>query len=128
VIRHAYTLIVVSLSALVVGIFAMTALGSSAPIKTIPRGPVTTTRTSAGQLTAVALPRPAGAYRGYVWRLARGYDAHVVREVSEADVQSGVVIVYRVVGRGRTSLIYGLTRGDSSPIAVKSVTHRIQAN
>lgn len=126
--RHAYSLIIVSLSALLAGIFALTAFGSSTPIKTIPSGPVTTTQTSAGQLTAVALPRPAGAYRGYVWRLARRYDAHVVREVSEADVRSGVVIVYRVVGRGRTSLIYGLTRGDSSPIAVKSVTHRIAAN
>jgi hypothetical protein len=125
--RHVYTLTVVSLCAIVAAIFAVTALGSATPIKTIPRGPVTATSTSAGQLTAVVLPHPGGAYRGYVWRLARGYDKRVVREVSEADVGPNVVVVYRVVGSGRTALVYGLTHGDSSPIAVKSLTHRITA-
>jgi len=128
VVRHAYTLIVALLATFVAAIFAMTAFGSATPIKAVPSGPVTATSTSTGQLTAVALPHPNGAYRGYVWRLARTYDKRVVKEVSEADIGSNVVIVYRVVGRGHTSLVYGLTHGDSSSIAVKSVTHRIQAN
>jgi hypothetical protein len=125
--RYAYTLTLVSLVAIVAAICTMTALGSATPVKSIPSGPVTATSTSAGQLTAVALPHPSGKYRGYVWRIARKYDGHVVREVGEADVGSNVVIIYRVVGSGRTSLVFGLTHGDSSPIAVKSVTHRIDA-
>jgi hypothetical protein len=126
--RAAYTITIISLVAVAAAIFAMTALGSATPIKSIPRGPITATTTSPGQLTAVALPRPSGAYRGYVWRLARRYDKHVVREVGEADVGSNVVVIYRVVGRGRATLVFGLTRGDNSPIAVKSITHRIRAN
>lgn len=127
-VRHAHIITVTLLAAVVAAIFALTALGSATPIKTVPSGPVTATSTSRGQLTAVALPHPSGAYRGYVWRLARNYDTRVVKEVSEADVGSNVVIVYRVVGRGHTALVFGLTHGDSSPIAVKSLTHRIQAN
>src|SRR4051812_10941361 len=125
--RHTRTLTLVSLVAVVAAVFTMTALGSATPIKSIPKGPVTATSTSAGQLTAVALPHPSGAYRGYVWRLARSYDKRVVREVGEADVGSSVVLIYRVVGPGRTDLVFGLTHGDNSPIAVKSITHRIRA-
>lgn len=125
--RSAYTLAVASLAAVVAAIFTMTAYGSSTPIKSIPSGPVTVTSTSPGQLTAVALPHPGGAYRGYVWRLARIYNKRVVREVGEADVGSNVVLIYRIVGKGRTALVFGLTRDDNSPIAVKSITHRIRA-
>jgi tRNA A37 threonylcarbamoyladenosine biosynthesis protein TsaE len=60
-----------------------------------------------------------------VWRLARRYDSNVVRQVSEADVNANVVLVFKVVGRGKTALIFGLTRGDTSPKAVKSATHTI---
>jgi tRNA A37 threonylcarbamoyladenosine biosynthesis protein TsaE len=60
-----------------------------------------------------------------VWRVARRYDSTVVRQVSEADVNRTVVLVFKVVGRGTTSLVFGLTRGDTSSKAVKSATHTI---
>jgi hypothetical protein len=87
-------------------------------------GPISTITTAPRQLVAVALP-DAARRSGLVWRIARRYDSRVVREVSEADVGSNVVIVYKVVGRGRTSLVFALTRGDTSAKAVKAITHRV---
>jgi len=100
------------------------AIADSTPVGPLPNGPVTTVKTSPNQLVAVALPK-AGASTGLVWRIARRYDSTVVREVSEADVGANVVVVFKVVGRGSTSIVFALTRGDTSSKAVKAVTHRI---
>jgi hypothetical protein len=105
---------------------ATAAQADSAPVGPLPRGPVTTTTTKPGLLVAVALPHAAGG-SGLVWRVARPYDARVVEQVSEADVGSSVVLVYKVVGRGQTSLVFALTRGDTSSKAVRSATHRIRS-
>ena len=83
-------------------------------------GAVASTTTKPGQLVAVALPTRAGSR--LVWRVARKYDSGVVKELSEADVGSSVVLVFKVVGRGNTSLVFALTRGDASAKAVKSAT------
>ena len=40
-------------------------------------------------------------------------NAHVLVEVSEANVGNAVVIVYRAVGSGSVSVRYGLTRGET---------------
>jgi hypothetical protein len=103
---------------------AAAARGDSTPIGALPPGPASTTTTSPDQFVAVALPR-ASAKSGLVWRIARRYESTVVRQVSEADVQTTVVLVFRVVGRGKTSIVFGLTRGDTSSQAVKSATHTI---
>jgi hypothetical protein len=103
-----------------------TARADSTPVGPLPAGPVLTTTTSGHQLVAVALPR-ATKQSGLVWRIARRYDSRVVREVAEADVGANVVLVFRVVGRGSTSLVFALTRGDTSGKAVKALTHRIRS-
>ena len=59
--------------------------------------------------------------------IARGYDPRIVREVSEADVGANVVVVFKFVGRGKTSIVFAQTRGDASPKALKSSIYRIQA-
>jgi hypothetical protein len=56
-----------------------------------------------------------------------GYDSRIVRQISEADVGTSVVLVFKVVGRGDTALVLGLTRGDTSPIAIKVQTYRIHS-
>src|SRR5215469_3362472 len=104
--------------------FATPALGSSPPIGPLPAGPVSTITTSPGQLVAVALPH-ASAKSGLVWRGARQYDSKVVNQVSEADVGANVVIVFKIVGRGKTSIVFAQTRGDTSSKAVKSATFMI---
>jgi hypothetical protein len=116
----------VLVTALGLGI-ATKARADSTPVGQLPPGPVSTTRTSLNQLVAIALPHASRA-SGLTWRLARGYDSTVVREVSEADLGANVVIVYKVIGRGKTSLVFALTQGDSSSRAVKSSTHKINVS
>jgi hypothetical protein len=105
---------------------AAAARGDSTPIGPLPPGPVSTITTSPNQLIAIALPR-ASKTSGLAWRLARRYDSRVVREISEADVDANIVVVFKVLSRGETSLVFALTRGDTSLKAVKSTTHRIRS-
>jgi hypothetical protein len=105
-------------------LIAPRARADSTPVGPLPSGPVTTTTTKPGLLVAVALPH-AGS--GLVWRIARSYDARVVKQVSEADVGNSVVLVFKAVGRGRTSIVFALTRGDTSSKAVKSATYKVVA-
>jgi hypothetical protein len=119
--------IALALATLVVGAalaVAGAARGDSTPIGPLPPGPVSTITTSPNQLVAIALPH-ASKTSGLVWRLARRYDSGVVRQVSEADVDANVVVVFKVLRRGKTSLVFALTRGDTSSKALKSVTHKI---
>jgi hypothetical protein len=119
--------IAVGLATLVAGVeltIAAAARGDSTPIGPVPPGPLSTITTSPNQLVAIALPR-ASKTSGLVWRLARRYNPAVARQLSEADVGANVVVVFKVVGRGRTSLVFALTRGDTSSKALKSATHKI---
>jgi len=111
-----------------VGSVAMTITGTgradSTPIGPLPAGPLSTITTGPNRFVAVALPLESRK-SGLVWRIARTYDSTVLRQVSEANLNAAVVLVFKVVGRGTTSLVFGLTRGDASSKAVKSATHRI---
>ena len=100
---------------------------SGVPVGPLPAGPVSTISTEQGQLIAVALPS-APARSGLVWRIARRFDARVVRQVSEANVGRTVVVVFRVVGAGRASIVFAQTRGDTSPKALASITQKVRAS
>jgi hypothetical protein len=76
---------------------------------------------------AIALPHQA-ASSGLVWRLARPVDPSVLRQVGEADVGKNVVIVFSVIGKGSASVVFALTRGDSSPKAVRAVTSKVRVS
>jgi len=104
---------------------AGTAAADSTPVGPLPTPAVTKVTTAKGSLVAVGLPaRPAGT--GLVWRVARPLDTRVVRQVGEAGVGPSVVLVFRVVGRGRASLHFALTRGDASPKAVRAVRYDVR--
>jgi hypothetical protein len=125
----ARSLIAIGLASFVTGLalaIIAAAQAGSTPVGPLPAGPVSTTTTTPNQLVAVALPH-APRQSGLVWRLARRYNSHVVRQVSEVDVGANVLVVFKVVGRGNTSLVFALTRGDASPKAVKSATHKIRS-
>ena len=106
--------------------FAAVARADTTPVGPLPGGPVSIVTTGPNQLVAVALPN-ARRQSGLVWRLARQYDAGIVRQISEADVGANVVVVFRVVGRGDTSLVFAQTRGEASGRAVKALTHKIRS-
>jgi len=113
-----------------VAVLAFVAAGSAAadsmPVGPLPTPAVTKVTTAKGSLVAVSLPaRPAGT--GLVWRVARPLDTRLVRQVGEADVGPSVVLVFRVVGRGHALLDFALTRGDTSPKAVRAVRYDLRA-
>lgn len=106
-------------------LFAVSAArADSTPVGVLPSGPVSTIKTERGLLVAVALPRPKPS-SGLVWRMARTIDGGVVRRVGETETDSTVVVVYRVVDYGTTTIVFAMTRGESSPNALRSHATRI---
>ena len=103
--------------AIALGGGAAGALADSNPIGALPSGPVTSIAAPHGELVAIALPRRSA---GRVWRIARPFDGNVLREVSEADVGSSVVLVFRAGRTGNTTVSLALTRGDASAKALES--------
>jgi len=86
-------------------------LADSTPVGALPSGPTSAIQTQKGQLIAVALPHRAN---GRVWRIARNFDSRVLRQVSEADVESSVVVVFRATGTGSVTVAFGLTQGETA--------------
>ena len=87
------------------------AAGATAPpIKVLPVGPVSTITTTKGELVSIALPSKTGLS----WRLARNSAPGVLREVSEANVGRSVVIVFKALARGKATIVYGQTRGETA--------------
>ena len=84
---------------------------SAPPVGPLPPGPTATVATRAGELVAVALPHRSD---GRSWRIARAFESSVLREASEADVCSNVVIVFKATGAGSATLRFALTRGETS--------------
>jgi hypothetical protein len=117
--------IVFALTALVssVALFAAVASADSTPIGKIPAGPVSSIVTPKSTFIAVALPHQKA---GLVWRLARTVNPRVLRQVSEADVGSNVVIIYKAIGVGSVSAVYAVTRGDTSSKALRSSTYKVR--
>ena len=86
-------------------------LKDSPPVGPLPAGPTSTIDTQKGQLVAFALPHRSA---GRVWRVARKFDAKVVQQVTEGDVGPGVVLVFKATGKGTTTVVFGLTRGETA--------------
>jgi hypothetical protein len=103
---------------------ANASLESAPPVGPLPPGQITTVATTSGTLIAVALPgQPASS--GLVWRLARTVNTRVLRETAERNIGRDVVVVYKAVGRGSATIVYGLTKGETRK-AYKSVTYKVQ--
>ena len=100
---------------------ATPALADSTPVGPLPKGASSTFSTHRGWFVAVALPRQPKS-SGLVWRIARPFDTDIVHQVSEGDVGKQVVVVFNVSGTGTTSIVFALTKGDSSPKAIRAIT------
>ena len=112
----------VAVAALAVPALATATSETAPPVGPLPKGPETTVSAPRGTLVSVALPSKAGR----VWRLARPVNPKVLRQVSEADVGSSVVVVFRAVGRGRVTVVFAQTRGESSPKALRAIRHVVR--
>jgi hypothetical protein len=106
-------LAVLCLVGVLAGAAVAAAVASAPPVGPLPAAQVTRVTTTRGQLVSIALPRRSG---GYVWRIARAFDSRVLRQVSEGDVGSTVVLVFKAVGRGRTAVVVAETRGETAKV------------
>jgi hypothetical protein len=98
-------------------------VASAPPVGPLPPGQVTNVSTPAASLLSIALPgQPASS--GLVWRLARGVNTNVLRQISERTIGRDVVVLYKAVGRGQATVADGLTKGETRK-AYKSVTYKI---
>jgi hypothetical protein len=97
-------------SAALLTALATTASATATPVGPLPPGPTSMIRTQPGQLVAVALPHRVG---GKVWRSATSIDPRKLRQVSEADVGSSVVLVYKALEVGNATIEFGLTKGET---------------
>ena len=84
---------------------------SSPPVGPLPDAPKATVTTKAGELVAVALPHRSG---GRVWRIAGAFNGSIVHQVSEADVGSNVVLVFKATRTGIVTIAFALTKGAST--------------
>ena len=107
--RTVVVVVVAAAAAVAAAAFATASSASAPPVGPLPAGPSSTIQTTKGALVAFALPHRTG---GRVWRVARAFNAHVVREVTEADVGNQVVLVFVATGPGTTTISFGLTRGE----------------
>ena len=98
-------------TALTVAAVAGASLTTAPPVGPLPSGPASTIETQQGQLVAFALPHRSA---GRVWRIARTFDTKVVQQLSEADVGSSVVMVFKATGKGTATVFFGLTRGETA--------------
>lgn len=90
---------------------AGSSFASAPPVGPLPVGPTSTIQTRTGELVAFALPHRGN---GRVWRIANAVNAKVLRQVSEADVDDQVVLVFKAAGPGTVVVSFGLTRGERS--------------
>jgi len=118
-------LVSVALSSCVAALTIGAARADSTPIAALPKGPRTSIASERGTLVAIALPRQKPS-TGLVWRLARQVNTSVLRQISEGDVGSSVVVVFLAVHAGSARVVFALTRGDSSPRALRSRTYTVR--
>jgi hypothetical protein len=110
--RNRRTVTLLFTGAFIAATVASAGPAAAPPVGALPAGPTSTIKTQKGQLVAFALPKRA---EGRVWRVARRFDARVVRQVSEGEVASGaVVVVFKAVAPGKTTVVFGLTRGETA--------------
>jgi hypothetical protein len=83
---------------------------SAPPVGALPNGPISTIATTRGEFVAIALPQHT---EGLGWRIARAFNGNVLQEVREqSDVGGNLVVVFKATGAGKTSITFGLTRGE----------------
>jgi len=117
--------VIVLFSIVTLGVASTVALADSTPIGSLPAGPVASIDVQHGELVALALPQRNA---GRVWRVARPFDASVLRQVTEAEVGASVVLVFRSRRAGQTTVSLALTKGDTSGKALESRRFRVRVH
>lgn len=99
----------------------LTANASAPPVGPLPKGPTTTITVQHGLVFALALSKPPS---GQYWRAATSINIKVAKPLSDGELEGNIILLYKAVAPGTTSVAYGLTR-DETPKALKSHTFKI---
>lgn len=111
-------------AALVAAGLASLTLGANAsapPVGPLPKGPTTTITVQHGLVFALALSKPPS---GQYWRAATSINTKVAKPLSEGELEGNIILLYKAVAVGTTSVAYGLTK-DETPKALKSHTFKL---
>jgi predicted secreted protein len=84
-------------------------IASAPPVGPLPKGPTIQIAPHPGKTFTVKLPMRSE----YVWRIARPFDSHVVREVAEGDRAGFIWVRFRAVAPGTTKIVFAQTRGET---------------
>lgn len=103
------------------------ATADAPPVGPLPASPIQTRTLGQGATLRLELPAPTVA--GGVWRIARAFDARVVRQVGEGDLAGGGVwLSFRAVGPGTTTIVVAETRGETATaLAVRRTRVTVRA-
>jgi predicted secreted protein len=85
------------------------AAASAPPVGPLPPEPTILRVAKAGRTFRIAAPKPAA---GRVWRIARAYDARIVREIREGETKTTIWWDFRAVRPGKTTIVLAQTRGE----------------
>jgi hypothetical protein len=88
------------------------AAATAPPVGPLPAGPTIPLPAKAGRTFHVSVAKPR--IPGRVWRIARPYDARVVREVREGDTKTTIWWDFRAVRPGSTTIVLAQTLGERS--------------
>jgi len=99
----------------------LSARASAPPVGPLPKGPVTLIQVQHGQLFALVLPKPGS---GYAWRGAKNTNVKVAKPLDEGELNGNIVLVYKALKAGKTTIAYGLTK-DETEKAYKSQTFQV---
>jgi hypothetical protein len=119
-----FPLLVVTAAAALAVAVPPPAPATAPPVGPLPPGRTVPVRIASGQTFTATLPKPSVA--GGVWRIARPFDARVLKQTAERTTAGGgVAVSFAGVGRGSTRISFALTQGET-PRALAARTFAVQ--
>jgi hypothetical protein len=86
------------------------AAATAPPVGPLPQGPTIRLPAKTGSTFRVSVAKPRVA--GRVWRIARPYNARVVREVREGETKAAIWWDFRALRHGATTIVLAQTLGE----------------
>jgi predicted secreted protein len=91
-------------------LLAAPAAATAPPVGPLPPGPTIPLPVKAGRTFRITVAKPRVA--GRVWRIARPYNARVVRQLREGETKTTIWWSFRAVRPGTTTIVLAQTLGE----------------
>jgi predicted secreted protein len=100
----------IAVALVLLAVLALPATASAPPVGALPAGPTKAIYVKTARTFWIVLPK--STVRGRVWRLARPYDATVIRQTREGEKGNTVWVTFRTFRAGTTRVVFALTLGE----------------